>query len=130
VNNNESKIFLTDSNGNTQEFSGALMAVNTKPLFVGVDLGTGPDRTGCGFVYPKLKMGGRALFDKKTADTFTLIYAERRLRALQSWRYHKARPGWIRRRIKNLKRKIKTIRNRYSGDSEWLKNMDFIRNLI
>lgn len=130
MNNNESKIFLTDSNGNTQEFSGALMAVNTKPLFVGVDLGTGPDRTGCAFVFPKLKMHGKALFDKKTADTFTLIYAERRLRAFQSWRYRKVRPGWIRRRIKNLKRKIKTIRERYSGDAEWLKNMDFIRNLI
>lgn len=56
MNNSESKMLITDKNGNTQEI-GALMTINTVPLFMGVDLGTGPDRTGCGFVYPKLKMG-------------------------------------------------------------------------
>lgn len=131
MSNSESKMIITtDSNSNTQELGGALMIINPVPLFVGIDLATGPDRTGCAFVIPKLKMHGKALFDKKTADTFKLIYAERWFNALQKWNNGKVRPGWIRRRIKNLKRKIKTIRNRYSGDAEWLKNMDFIRNLI
>lgn len=130
MNNSESKMLLIDSNGNTQEFNGEIPTITKVPTITGVDFATGSDRTGCFYVNTKLQISGTLLFDKKTTDSFKLAFIERDLKILQSWQYYKVRPGRIRRCINSLKRKIKVIKNRHLGDAEWLKNMDFIRNLI
>lgn len=123
--NSKFKIFITDSNGDTREFK-----CGEIPTFTGADFATCPDRTGCAYVNPKSQISGTLLFDKKTTDLLKLAFAERNLKALQSWIYYKARPSRVRRRIKSLKRKIKAIKRKYWGDAEWLANLDDFRNLI